>query len=161
MGLLDGFEKLITEHGSAVILKERIALAEDKYAALEQKLSACETTKKELHAENEALRLDLEKATVEIHNLRKLSEKVHGSRLEGVKEKILMLLSQHEETTEKKIFETLSLSGQLSKFHLSDLKTAKLISITTVLSMMGGSPPTTYALTQEGRRYLVTHGLLA
>ena len=29
MGLLDGFEKLINEHGSAVILKERIALAHE------------------------------------------------------------------------------------------------------------------------------------
>ncbi|MBT9460420.1 MAG: hypothetical protein IV084_02040 [Rugosibacter sp.] len=33
MGLLDGFEKLINEHGSAVILKERIALANDKRAS--------------------------------------------------------------------------------------------------------------------------------
>ena len=39
MGLLDGFEKLINEHGSAAILKERIALANDKYAELEKKLS--------------------------------------------------------------------------------------------------------------------------
>ena len=38
MGLLDGFEKLKNEHGSAAILKERIALANDKYAAQEQKL---------------------------------------------------------------------------------------------------------------------------
>jgi len=161
MGLLDGFEKLINEHGSAVILKERIALANDKYSALEQKLSECEAAKVKLASENEALRLDLEKATVEIQNLRKLTEQVHGSRLEEVKEKLLVLLSQREETTEQAILQALSLSGQLAKFHLSDLKTAKFIRITTVISMMGGSPPTTYALTQEGRRYLVTHGLLA
>ena len=37
MGLLDGFEKLINEHGSAVILKERIELANDKYSSLEDK----------------------------------------------------------------------------------------------------------------------------
>lgn len=50
MGLLDGFEKLITEHGSAAILKERIALANDKYAILEAE-------NKILCTENEALRL--------------------------------------------------------------------------------------------------------
>ncbi|MFH2121096.1 MAG: hypothetical protein ABIJ25_11970 [Pseudomonadota bacterium] len=53
MRLLDGFEKLINEHGSAVILKERIALANDKYAILEKKISV-------LEAENERLKLDNE-----------------------------------------------------------------------------------------------------
>ena len=50
MGLLDGLEKFINEHGSATILKERIALANDKYAALEAQ-------NKILHSESEALRL--------------------------------------------------------------------------------------------------------
>lgn len=53
MGLLDGFEKLINEHGSAVILKERIALANDKYAILEKEASV-------LKSENERLKLDNE-----------------------------------------------------------------------------------------------------
>ena len=43
MGLLDGIEKLINEHGSAVILKERIALANDKYTALEQNFGGLRT----------------------------------------------------------------------------------------------------------------------
>jgi FtsZ-binding cell division protein ZapB len=60
MGLLDGFEKLINEHGSSTILKERIVLANDKYAALERKLSECEAAKINLNSENEALRLDNE-----------------------------------------------------------------------------------------------------
>lgn len=51
MGLLDGLEKLINEHGSAVILKERIALANDKYSALEAQV-------KSLRSENETLCLD-------------------------------------------------------------------------------------------------------
>ena len=53
MGFLDGIEKLITEHGSAVILKERLALASDQYAALEKKSN-------DLQTENERLKLDLE-----------------------------------------------------------------------------------------------------
>jgi hypothetical protein len=35
--LLDGMERLITEHGSAAILLERVALAREQYAALETK----------------------------------------------------------------------------------------------------------------------------
>ncbi len=60
MGFLDGIEKLITEHGSAVILKERIALASDQYAALEKKLAATEVRMNDLVVENERLKLDLE-----------------------------------------------------------------------------------------------------
>ena len=60
MSLLDGLEKLITEHGSAAILKERITLANDKYAALEAKLVASELRVKKLEPENEVLRLDNE-----------------------------------------------------------------------------------------------------
>ena len=54
MGFLDSLEKLINEHGSAVILKERITLANDKYAALESE-------NKVLRSENDALRHDIEK----------------------------------------------------------------------------------------------------
>ncbi|MEC5127849.1 hypothetical protein VSU19_13875 [Verrucomicrobiales bacterium BCK34] len=54
MSIFSDIEKLITEHGSASILKERLALAADKYSTLE---SENETLK----AENEALRLKLEK----------------------------------------------------------------------------------------------------
>ena len=39
MEIFGGIEKLINEHGSATILKERLLLVADKYAALEQKLS--------------------------------------------------------------------------------------------------------------------------
>jgi hypothetical protein len=44
-------ERLINEHGSAVILKERLALAADQYAALEKQIA-------ELKVENERLRHD-------------------------------------------------------------------------------------------------------
>jgi DNA-directed RNA polymerase subunit RPC12/RpoP len=59
MGLLDGIEKLITEHGSAAILKERIALARDQYEALERRAAELQTENARLCAANEGL---LEKA---------------------------------------------------------------------------------------------------
>ena len=156
MGLLDGFEKLINEHGSAAILKERIALAEDKYAALEQKLSECEAAKIKSHAENEALRLDLEKATVEIQNLKKLTEKVHGSRLEEIREKILVLLSQHEELEAEQISRLLNIGVQLAKFHLEELLKSEMVKDYWAIDS-----PVYYGLIQGGRAYLVSHGLLA
>ncbi len=161
MGLLDGFEKLINEHGSAAILKERIALANDKYAALEQKLSECATAKVKLESENEALRLDLEKATVEIQNLKKLTEHSHGQHLEEIQEKILSLLAQRDETIEPNIWSQLGIGEQLAKFHLSELAAAKLVSLTALRVAIGRPNPPSWRLTQEGRRYLVTRGLLA
>ena len=58
MGLLDGFEKLINEHGSAVILKERISLAIDKYAILESENTQLKAKVSILETENAALKLD-------------------------------------------------------------------------------------------------------
>ena len=57
MGLLDSIEKLINEHGSATILKERIALANDKYTALEKKLSESELRASSLNLKSNILSL--------------------------------------------------------------------------------------------------------
>jgi len=81
MGLLDGFEKLINEHGSAAILKERIALANDKFSALEQKLSDSELRVKKLEPENERLCLDLKDAQEKIRNLEDQLVKFHDNAL--------------------------------------------------------------------------------
>lgn len=81
MGLLDGFEKLINEHGSAVILKERIALANDKFSALEQKLSDAELGVKKFKTENERLCLDLKEAQEKILNLEDQLVKFHDNAL--------------------------------------------------------------------------------
>lgn len=62
MRLLDGLEKVINEHGSAMILKERIALANDKYAALEAKNEA-------LQSENDTLRNDNITLKAKVQNL--------------------------------------------------------------------------------------------
>lgn len=51
--ILAEIERLINEHGSAVILKERLALASDQYAALQKQVT-------HLQSENERLRLDNE-----------------------------------------------------------------------------------------------------
>ena len=76
MGLLDGFEKLINEHGSAAILKERIALANDKYAAIEAKVEILEAEKVKLQQDNERLRFDNEERQKQRRTLEeKLSHK--------------------------------------------------------------------------------------
>lgn len=71
MGLLDGIEKLINEHGSAAILRERIALANDQYAVLERKLSESESKVQNLEAQNQTLRCDNDQLAEQILILKK------------------------------------------------------------------------------------------
>jgi DNA-binding transcriptional ArsR family regulator len=156
MGLLDGFEKLINEHGSAVILKERIALANDKYAVLEQKLAASCLRVSELDSENQSLRADLEKAKVEIQNLKALSEKAHGNRIEEVKEQLLQLLAKHSNATYLQLARGMEINVQLVMFHLAELEKAKFVH-----GSYSAIDDTEWSLAHEGRAYLVRHGLLA
>ena len=90
MGLLDGFEKLINEHGSATILKERISLANDKYSLLEEKNSmlarqAADNDEKIkiLETENQTLHLNVQKAEQKIRQLEKQISTIHNSNPEG------------------------------------------------------------------------------
>lgn len=55
MDIFGSIEKLITEHGSAVILRERIGLAEQQYAALEKENVALRQRVSDLEAKNERL----------------------------------------------------------------------------------------------------------
>lgn len=156
MGLLDGFEKLINEHGSATILKERIALANDQYAVLEKKFEASALRVSELESENKALRQKLETANAEIENLRKAAENSRSARLDDAKEKILVLLAGREMYTQN-IARELDVGEQVAVFHLEELEDSGFIGRS--LSMTGEEFP--WYLLQEARRYLVTRGLIA
>ncbi len=58
MGFLDSIEKLINEHGSATILRERIALLNDQYSAIERQVVTLQQQVTNLQSENESLKLD-------------------------------------------------------------------------------------------------------
>lgn len=78
MNPIKAIEKLINEHGSAKILKERLALASDKYAKLE-------SDKNTLASEVEKLRKITEDQQIQIKQLeQRLAEKNHDT-LEFVK----------------------------------------------------------------------------
>lgn len=90
MGLLDGFEKLINEHGSATILKERIALANDKYSLLENKNKILEETNtllekkiKTLEMENQTFHLNVQQGKQRISQLETQLDKIHSSNPHG------------------------------------------------------------------------------
>ncbi len=158
MGLLDGIEKLINEHGSSAILRERIALANDKYAALEAKMRRLESEKVELERENGRLRVDLHKTQEQVRNLegqlkQPISE-AHGKTLSNEQRAILLLLMK-EPADESEVIKALGRGGEAIRFDLVELAGAGLIEHRNLFGM-----GTLCSLTQEGRRYLKSNGLL-
>lgn len=156
MGLLDGFEKLINEHGSAAILKERIALANDKYAALEKKFFDSELRAKQLESEKQGFELDNLKLKEKMRDLEHQLAERHGQRLEEVREKLLIALSPGQEAIAAQIAQALGIGEQLATFHLEELAKTRFVSAARFYT----GRPTIWKLAQDGRGYLVNHGLL-
>ena len=159
MGFLDGLEKLINEHGSAVILKERIALANDKFAALEQKLAASELRAEKLDSDNQGLRLDNDECKKQRRALEeKLSQRL-GERLEETEESVLVIVSNHDGLSDKKICGIAALEKKRCTYYLHELKAKKLAEASPCIDE-NDYMVDSWRITQEGRRYLVSHGLL-
>lgn len=90
MGFLDSIEKLINEHGSAVILKERIHLLNDQHADLQRKLEESEKAASALKARNAELQSEItevQRRYDEIHK-RLEEQSSQGSRLPEERERV-------------------------------------------------------------------------
>jgi len=158
MGFLDGIERLINEHGSSAILRERIALANDKYAALEAKAKKLESEKADLGKEKERLRLDLQKAQEQVRNLEiQLNASIQAGRgkvLSKEQQEILLLLMKAA-ADESEVIKALGRGAEAVRFDLIELAEAGLIEHKNLFGM-----GTYCSLTQDGRRYLKTNGFL-
>jgi hypothetical protein len=145
MGLLDGIERLINEHGSAAILRERIALANDKYSALESENSI-------IKSQNEALKLDNKKLKEQVRHyekqLKELESPRHGNRVPKAEEEILLLLLQGP-MEERDVIQAIGKGAEPTRFNLVELANAGLIEHKSEFQL-----PTLCGLTQDGRRYL-------
>ena len=159
MGLLDSIEKLITEHGSAAILRERIALANDQHAALQKKAASLDSENTQFKLQLEAARSQAEGLRGELAKLQRSHEAAPSSspRLEEVREKILVLLSQSDGLADQEVAHVVGVGSQVASFHLQELQTAGMIRCT----LRVGQRSTPWHLSHEGRRYLVTNGLVA
>ena len=83
-------------------------------------------------------------------------EKSHGSRLEEIKEKILVALTQREELEAGQISRLLNIGSQLATFHLEELKNLDMVN-----DYYAVDSPVFWGIVQGGRAYLVRHELLA
>jgi regulator of replication initiation timing len=71
----DSIGKLISEHGSAEILRQQLSFAAQQYAALEREVAKLKSENSTLKAENLKLDTELHSAREEIQTLKKLPKR--------------------------------------------------------------------------------------
>ena len=79
--IFEEIEKLINEHGSAVILKERLVLANDKYSALEKKAADLQTENERLKSDNIHLRQEVQRRDDIVQREESYRHLLDGSRM--------------------------------------------------------------------------------
>lgn len=153
--ILNEIEKLINEHGSAVILKERLALAADQYAALERKIIELEANSKQSKMENKSLYLKLEQAELKIRDLEEKLIERHNLPLKEIEINILKSISEKPKTA-KEIAQQISSQEETIRYYLEELKTKNIIVSSYVPLGVGDI----WSLEQLGRKYLIENDLM-
>lgn len=152
--MLEMFEKLINEHGSATILKERIELINDKYEALQTKL---ENVKKE----NELLKKDNKLLTNQLNEYKEKSATIKSqskSIPEHQKEILKILFSKNRGVDEIVLAKQLNLDIGTLQYHTDALLEKKLIShpgYTMANSFTGKPSSCKHYISKDGRKYVV------
>lgn len=152
---LSEIERLINEHGSATILKERLALAADQYSALEKKLADALEREAALMNEVKSLRDELEDASTKLRDDPVKSTSQNAQHLDSTKENILLHLASQDDF-DGNIARKLGIGEQVVTFHLEELFDMGFIHRS--LSMTGQTFP--WRLIKDGRRYLVVNSLI-
>ncbi len=161
MGLLDGLEKLITEHGSAAILKERIQLLNDRHTQVERALQ-------DATAERDALKAQLQACQAQVHKVRRLQKDADRQReqqladalpLPDERAAVLRFICLNADCAIAAIAQNLGLQPQVVSWHLDKLR--ERVMVVVAHDDTSWAPPGGYwNITAEGRDYLAERGLL-
>lgn len=152
--MLEMFEKLINEHGSATILKERIELINDKYEALQTKLQNVEKENELLKRENELLTNQINEYKEKSATIESQSESIP----EPQKEILKILFSTDSGVNEKVLLRQLNLDIGTLQYHTDALLDKKLIShpgYTMANSFTGEPGSCEHYISKNGRKYVV------
>lgn len=149
-------EKLITEHGSASILREHINLLKEKFSFLEKENSSFKEKSKELESQ-------LDNATKEIKSLKKLNQELQGAayqekeKLDEVPEQILQQFFDAERDLPLEHFtSSLSLKANIVKHNFDILLNLEYINYASAgLDLPGLNGFTQYSITAKGRKYII------
>ncbi len=154
--MLNTIEKLINEHGSSTILKERLQLAADQYTVLQDKLEASQQKNSALEAENQSLKTQLQQAQEEVNRLQEImqaSTEAQGNKeLKEIEQQILgTLFEANTHFSPTQLATKLSIGESLTKYHIDRLIGMKLIGYGPAKM----NAPMYYVLSEHGRKYVV------
>ena len=159
--LRDSFEKLIIEHGSAVIQEKHIALFKDQLLIAEKenaKLTTENTVLNEklkvLESENQNLKNENEQLKKKVQSYEQPN---HDNLLAETKINILKLLFKQDKLPTEQIAQNLGYEIQTAKFHLEELKSHQMIK--DIPYRKNKQLTIGWFLQQEGRRYLIENKL--
>lgn len=159
--LLEPLEKLITEHGSAVIqekhialLREQLSILKDQLAILDKKLTMLESENEKLKSQGQALAEENDKLRQKIQEYKQ----PHDTLLEPTQIEILKFLFTQQKLNTDQIAKALNIQPQDAKFHLTELLNRKPPLVHIAASIGKGQ---TWYISQEGIRYLKQNKLIS
>ena len=149
-------EKLINEHESAKILKEKFGLNDGQIVSLQNEFSSLVQENEKLKSENNLLRSSLEQAKQEAVRLEKILDTDTKSNAPGdindISKHILKKLFEGTgETTAEDFAQFMDVQVDLIEQNIEELLDKNLIEYGSL--MMG--EPATYMISEEGRKYVV------
>ena len=163
MGLLDGLERLIVEHGSASILKERIALLNDKHAEVERQLQVALGLVTTLEAKNRELSAQIAEVQRRYDEAnQELKRQTAHDRLPEGQERVLVALAQTNlEHRAEDVAKHLGVSETRAAHWLEELARGKYLVEQNYMAIpsMGVAGSRGYELDAKGRKYVVDHDL--
>lgn len=146
-------QKLITEHGSATILRDHLALIKDQVVALEKKVQQLEFEKQGLMAENHRLEVQITDLKKEKDALNQNLSESEDYSLTDIHCRVLDLLFQKPSSV-RRICGQLSLATEEVNYYVHELYNEGLV-----------DPPAPYAhgeeewrISQDGRKYIMGKG---
>jgi len=153
-------EKLINEHGSANILKERLGLRDDQISLLKQEFSTLKRDNSDLLAENGKLKISLKQALEETQRLKEVIE--YGAKSQSAEEfseaEIIILKHLFENAksfTIEEISSHLGVIPNIAQHHINTLLNNEL-----VIDQLGigGMVPTMYRISESGIAFVMENG---
>jgi hypothetical protein len=153
MGLLDGLEKLINEHGSAAILKERISLLNERHAEVDRKLREAEAKCAALLIERDELLKKLEAATQGAPPAAELSKQ----RLNVLR---FICNANGQDVFARQAGQALGLDEERAAYELAELAQGGLLNENIWAGYGLEAGKIGYSISHTGRKHLVERGLL-
>ena len=146
------FEKLINEHGSSVILKERLQLFSDKYEVLEGKNQVLEGKNSNLEAELQTAKEKIKELEAKIA----LTENSDTAENLSSEETLILkfLFDSNNRFQSDELARKFSIAIGKIEYHLN-----KLGDLNLIYCQYNMMHPTTYKISSDGQGYVVENGI--